>query len=538
MQRFLFLFFAMLALCSGPALSQDARPQGLVIAAQAMEKYLQTLDGTKQAEWKSHFNWESWGPTLVRDESLSTETAEAILPKFYGFHDGLDQAEFLRMRAELKSYLQGTDPPSPVGTCPSFYVRMSKEFVDARLKKQSRSLDLQRETANDIAGAWVTGVAETNVQAQAKLAEFHEQAAIEIRIRGVVRTPHTVATARRFHVHGSSNSQFEGVAHLLLDQDGFHATQPQITAQTQSELDYVDGPRPLRRIAMRQAQKRQGQGEMEGAEIIRATVEQEFKAELAKEIAELNSKFAAYEKFWVMLKRADVAPTKVETKLQQNSLELGLRFTDSGADTQYTGGPRPDDASLELVMHETFLGAFPRRFLKGVWWKAEDFARVQKQLAGIPLDPNEKPELEAWSARWDSREPITIHVTPEVIDCRLAFSHAGIGDQWVKEGILVDAKFTPAVVGAHLVLRRIDRLSISPRSPNIVLSADEEAFFTRKFTELCGESIALENLHPPAGLSVGALALFTTTNVTLEPGWLNLRFRNDDGPLAKLVKSK
>lgn len=509
---------------------------GLTVAARAMEKYLNSLEPTAQSQWKTHFNWDAWGPALTREENPDREVVEAVLPKFYGFGEGLDQAEYLRMRSELKSFLQGTDAPAPIGVHPSFYVRIDKSLIDSRLEKRSKTLELHRETGNQIAGAWVTGDAFTHVDAKAHVIDLHGRAAIEVQLTGLVQTPHTVASARRFHVHGSSTSPFNGVAHILLDKDGFKATSPLIIAQTNSQLSHVDGPRPFRRIAMRAAQKRSGQGEMEGAEIIRQTVKKEFKAELDKEVAKLNEKFSDYEKYWVMLKRADIAPTQVAMTLQQGALELGLCFTDSGADVVHAMKPRLTDGSFEIVMHETFLSAFPRRFLKGVWWKAEDFERTRKELAGIPIDSEEPPpSLEPWSARWDAREPIAISITPENIDCKLHFSHAGIADQWVKDGIVVSLKFLPVVAGAHIELRRVGDVSVEARSPNETLTEEQAAFFARKFTELSGEAIALERLHPPAGLSATALALFTTSNVELEQGWMNVRYRKGEGVIPKIV---
>lgn len=509
---------------------------GLTVAARAMEKYLNSLEPTTQSQWKNHFNWDAWGPTLTREEEPDREVVEAALPRFYGFGEGLDQAEYLRMRAELKSFLQGTDAPAPIGIHPSFYIRIDESLIDSRLEKLSKTLDLQRETGNQIAGAWVTGDAFTHVDAKPHLTDLQGRAAIEVRLTGVVQTPHTVASARRFHVHGSSTSQFNGVAHILLEKEGFRATTPQISAQTDSQLSHVDGPRPFRRIAMRAAEKRSGQGEMEGAAIIRQTVEQEFKAELDKEVAKLNEKFTDYEKYWVMLKRADIAPSQVAMTLQQGALEVGLRFTDSGADVAHTMKPRPADGSFEIAMHETFLSAYPRRFLKGVWWKAEDFERTRKELAGIPIDPKEaQPSLEPWTVKWDAREPIATVITPEHIECKLNFSHAGIADQWVKEGIVVSVQLLPVVAGAHIELRRVGDVSVAARSPNETLTTEQTAFFAKKFTELCGDAIALERLHPPAGLSATAVALFTTSNVELEQGWLSVRYRKGEGVIPKIV---
>lgn len=518
---------------------QEAAPkqQGIFVAAKAMDQYLQSLDAVEQSKWKQHFNWDAWGSALARDQVPDREALEAVLPKFYGFLDGLDQAEYLRMRSELKSYLQGTEPPAPIGVHPSFYVRMDKDLIDSRLDKKSKTLEVHRPTGNYITGAWVTGDATSLIDVKAQLANYQNQAAIEVRIKGTTQTPHTVATSGRFHVHGSATTQSEGVAYVLLDKGDFRATEPQVVARTESQLSHVDGPRPFRRIAIRQAHKRQPQGEMEGAEIVRTTVEDEFKQELAKEVASVNEKLADYQKYWRMLKRADIAPTQISTALIEDTLQLGLRFSDSGADSAHASKPRAPGSSVEITMHETFLSAFPRRFLKGVWWKAEDFEKARKDLAGIPIDPQAPaPSLARWSARWDSREPITMIITPEHIECRLAFSHAGVADQWINEGIFASAKFRPIAAESKIELRRIDPVVVQARSPNAQFSNEMKLFLERQFTHLCGDAIPLQHLNPPAGLSANALALFTTTDVTLEQGWMNISYRKGDGVISKLVK--
>src|SRR5690349_9429661 len=89
--------------------AQESPPKGLVTAAKAMDQYLQTLDQGTQARWKQQFTWDQWGPQLSREVMPERDDLEKALPKFYGLQEGLDQAEFLRMRAEIKSFLQGSD---------------------------------------------------------------------------------------------------------------------------------------------------------------------------------------------------------------------------------------------------------------------------------------------------------------------------------------------------------------------------------------------------------------------------------------------
>jgi hypothetical protein len=530
------LILTAVCLVAANSFAQESPPKGLVIAAKAMDQYLQTLDQGAQARWKQQFAWDQWGPQLRSEVMPERDQLEKALPKFYGLLDGLDQAEFLRMRMELKSYLQGTDPPTPVGVFPSLLIRMDKKLIDARLEKQSRTLNYERPTGNEIAGAWVTGLAHSHVEVNAKLVDFQDQAAIEVRLTGAVRSPHTIASARRFEVHGAATTQTQGVAHLFLDDGKFRSTSPQVSAQTHSQLHYVDGPRPFRRIAMRQAQKRQPQGEAEGAEIVRSTVHQEFQQQLAQETQQINEKLADYEKLWSVLKRVDIAPTQVKTALQGNTLELGLRFTDSGADQARSAAALAEGESLELAMHDTFLSAYPRRFLKGVWWTEKDFEQLRKEIVGVPLDSSpEEASLEKWSARWDPREPFAISVTPEYVECILTFSQVGVSDQWIKEGIVARAKFRPVTNGAQIALGRLGEVEVKPRSPNIELTPEELEFYRRQFSKLCDEAIPLDHLNPFAGVGASALSLFTKTNVSLDSAWLSIKYKKSEGALTKAL---
>ena len=192
---------------------------------------------------------------------------------------------------------------------------------------------------------------------KAHVVPYQNQAAVEVRLTGQLVSPHTVAHSGKFQIHGSAVSQVEGVAYVLLEKGGMKATQPQISVQTHSQLSHADGPFPLRRIAMRVAQKRLPQGETEGAAIVNESVRTEFEKELAAEVAKVNEKLNDYEKSITLLKRLDVVPSDVTTAMVQDKFELGMRFTDSGADELPIRHEGEGERAFEIALHETFLSA-------------------------------------------------------------------------------------------------------------------------------------------------------------------------------------
>lgn len=534
----LFLSFV-LATPTIESIAQDSVAEnGIFAAAEAMAKRLDSFPEPNRSGWKQYLAWDQWGEPLLRGQLPDKELVQAILPKFYGFHEGLDEASFVRMRAELKSYVQGTDSPVAIGALPSFLLRIDKSVIDSRLNKKARTQHQHEETGNWIAGAWVTGEADFEGNVNAHVVPYQDQAAIEVRLKGQLLSPHTVAHSGRFQVHGSAVSRVEGVAYVFWEKGGLRATSPLLSVQTHSEVTGVNGPFPFRRIALRQAQKRQAQGEAEGAAIVNESVTQEFQKELAMEVAKVNEKLSDYEKSITLLKRLDVVPSEVTTAMVKDKLELGMRFSDSGADAlplREGGGER----AFEIALHETFISAFPRKFLNGAWWSAEDFHRLQKDLSGAKSDETLlSTASHGWGARWDWREPVVTTISPEAIECELRFSQARMNDQWVKGGIAVSARFKPRTTEGKIDFQRISDVEVRARKQDSVLSTEEIAFYKSQFTFVCGDAIPLDRLSPPVGIGITALSLFSTSEVTLEKGWINLYFKKAEAKLPAILTSR
>jgi hypothetical protein len=517
---------------------EPAPPQKLTDAAKQMDQYLQSLEQHSQAEWKKYFDWESWGPPLIQEQLPPADHLQTILPRFYGFRKGLDNAAFLRARAELKRYLDGSDIPTIIGKKPSLYIRMDKAVVNDSLAKRARLRDDHSYSQNHIAGAWVTGPTHSHTEVKAQLVPLQERAAIEVRLRGTVSSPQNVAQKGRFRVYGSSVSYADGVAYLILENGAFHATPPQVTVRTENQFSGFSAPPLLRRVARRQACKREPQGEAEGSEIVRREVIKEFSKELAEEVAEVNAKLDKYDTYMALLKAIDIAPSKIDTALVQDTLQLGLNFGDSGAEAAPAPRALVKESPLEISMHQSFLTAFPRKFMKGAWWSEVEFDQLRKALA--PLRENETLtagalDNESWGARWDWVDPVSIEIRDGVVECKLAFSNARIKDQWVKAGLLLTAKFQPEASPGKIGFRRVGEVRIEAKKPNTELTAEEEAFFKRQFSVVCGDFIPLNNLNPAAGIAATAVSLFSTASMSIEDQWLNVSYRKLENPVTKLV---
>jgi hypothetical protein len=508
----------------------------LFSAALDLQKHIDSMPEPTRRTWVKYLNWDAWGPMLLRNETPDRDTLSSVLPRFYGFSAGLDAVAMLRMRGELKSHLDGAEPPVVIGDLPSVYVRLDRAIVDNLLAKKSKTTERRQETGNWIAGAWVTGDAHASIGALARLVSHQEQAAIEVRVSGTIAAPNTISQSGRFHVHGSANSQVDGVVYLTWNEGKFQPGEPQLSVNTNSQLSHVDGPIPFRRLAMRVARKRQPQGEVEGAEIIRRSVIKEFKKELAEEVAQINQKVDEHGGKLAILKALDIVPNSISTALVNDKLELGLRYSDSGALQAPESRRFKPDSAFDVTLHETVLSAFPRKFLKGDWWSAERFSELQRDISGKKLDEyfGEKTNepVDGWGARWDWSEPVRTLITKEHIECRLAFSHARMGNQWTSGGLLVSAKFKPVSNEGQLAFQRIGEVDVKTKQPNTELSIEETAFYKKQFEEICGESIPVSSLSPPAGVSLTLLSLFTSSDAELEAEWMNMSFRRNDEKLA------
>ena len=101
---------AVILLASVSQAQESRETNGLTGTALAMAKHLESFPEPNRGQWKLYFGWEQWGEPLSRQQLPDQEIVRAILPRFYGFFDGLDDPTFLRMRTELKSYVEEETP--------------------------------------------------------------------------------------------------------------------------------------------------------------------------------------------------------------------------------------------------------------------------------------------------------------------------------------------------------------------------------------------------------------------------------------------
>lgn len=518
---------------------QRHAPQALISAATKVQAHLASMPASQETEWKTHLHWEEWGPELSQARLPERQNLEAVTHRFYGVREGLEHPALVQMRKELTSFLEGDAALPANASHPALMIRVNPSILTEELAKFSRNRQGQRDTGAWIAGAWVTGKAHSDAKVTAHLAPYGDAAALELRVRGTVQSPHTVARSGAFEVHGSAVSQLEGVSYLYLDQMEIRATEPKFSARTDSSITRIEGPKPLRGIARWQANKKQDQGESEGANLVASQAKEELKKELAVELQKANAELSATGKYPILLKRADLVPTLVTTGLQSSAVQLGLRFPDSGADQPLQLRDLSPQTALEVSMHESLLAAFVANFVRGSTWTDADFARMQRELTGT--NANEMligAAPQRWAARWDWRVPIAAKINSQGLHYQLAFTEIWINGRPLDAGLSMKASYKPVSKRWGIEFHRIGDVSISAFDPNRPLSADDAEFLQRKFSALFGKTVFLDGLSPPAGGGWDGLASFSISEVRLEDsGWMIISSRQD-APKATTVSNK
>jgi hypothetical protein len=291
-------------------------------------------------------------------------------------------------------------------------------------------------------------------------------------------------------------------------------------------------------LAYRRAQERRGQGEAEGEAIIAARATQEFKDELSAELRAANEQISEQGPYHVLLKRADLVPTQISTKLSASAVEVGMRFLGGAASAPPPARELPAESGFEVAMHESLVSAFTGNFLRGSWWTDQSFTRMQKDLTGG--NTNEMligSTPQRWSVRWDWRQPLAAKITPEFIEYDLAFSKARIDERTLENGLRVKARFVPSVTRWGLEFRRLGNVEVRSLKPEQELAAEDAAFFTRKFSGLFDESVYLDGLSPPAGGGWDGLAAYMISGVRLEAGWFSLEARKKAGESGLIAQA-
>lgn len=505
------------------AMQASAEPASLSQAARSMGAYLDSMPEPNQKGWKAYFNWDAWGPALASGQ-VDLEVLKTATPQFYGFHEGLEQKVFQKMRDELDLFLQSQPHlkrPSPAGTFPQLFLRTQRSLVEEALLKGGQTTEQSQYSGHWIAGAWVTGISKSLASATPRLTTFNGQAAVEIQVKGTVQSPDSVAHKGPFRMHSSAVSAVNGVAYLYLDKDQVRATEPVVTASTQSTLGKIEGPRLLQGIARRQAGKKRGQAERESSQIVASEAAEQMKSQIAEQVAEANRQFKEFDKYKVLLNRIQMEPLSTLTGLSSNSIQVGLRLPGGGAAAPL--GPRAlrGGDTLEISMHESLLGSIGVHVLGGAWWTDESFFSFQKELTGTSAN-----ELligvypERWAVQWDWARPALTRITPEWVEYELGFSAAIVdGVRW--PGVRVTAKYKPLPTRSGLEFQRLGSVELKG-----ALSPEQAEFYRRKFSALLGESVYLDGLNPPAGGGWDTLSGYFNSSVQLEAGWLHIGYAN------------
>lgn len=501
-------------------------PKQLISAAAAMQGFLEAMPEPNRSDWKYHFEWDKWGSELAKGRLPERKVLEGVTSRFYGVYEGLEQPSLVKMRSELQQYLHGNNAPLDLATQPGLVIRLNPTLITSQLSKFSRAKTDIRQTGNWIAGAWVTGTAYCQTNVSAELVSLGNSAAIAVRVAGAINSPHNIAHKDSFQVHSSSNSQLAGVSYLYLEKEVIRASEPQFSAQTHSQLSHVEGPRLFSRVAMRQASKKQGQGEAEGSQLIAAQATEELKSELTRELKQINEPLAEQGHYHVLLKRADLLPTLVTTALSPGSLQLGIRFPDSAAQQPLPARNLAQDTAFEVGIHESLAAPFTANFLRGSFWTDVDFARAQKELTGT--SSNEMligAHPERWGLRWDWRKPLTAMITKDYIEYTFNFSEARIDNRNLESDVIVKSRYKPSSARWGLEFSRLGDVEVTTSTNKLQFGTTDLALLRRKFSSLLGETIYLDGLTPPAGGAWDGLAIYEISEARLEQGWFVLSAR-------------
>lgn len=517
--------------------SNGAAPQPLVSAANELQKHLTALPEPSRSDWKTYLSWDKWGEDLAQSRLPEREILESVTHRFYGVREGLEHPAMVTMRSELTRLLKHGAMHEAAASHPALLIRANPSLITDELAKFSRTRQDHRDMGAWIAGAWVTGKAHSDANVTAQLVPYQDAAAIEVRVRGTIDSPHTIARSGAFEVHGSAKSQLEGVSYLYLDGMQVRATEPRFSARTDSSVSHVDGPKPLRGIAKRKAHKKQDEGESEGARLVASQATEELQKELDVEVRKANAELSEQGKYPILMKRTDLAPTLIKTGLSSGAVQVGFGFPGAGADQLPNLGELSPQTPLEVSMHESLLAAFAANFVRGSTWTDADFSRMQRELTGT--NANEMligATPHRWSARWDWDEPIQVKVTPEGLHYQLQFSRARIDDREINASFSVKASYQPVSKRWGIEFHRIGTTDIRIIHPNHSFSDKDAQFVAQKFSALFGEIVFLDGLSPPHGGGWDGLAAFAISGVRLQPGWMIISSRQAPTPPIAISK--
>jgi hypothetical protein len=547
---------------------------------------LAAMPAPAQAEWHVYLKWDDWAKPIVAGAAADASTMKRCSWRFYTAEKGFENPLILAARAALTDYLSFDEAILQAGDDvegefrrrlarlsdavegekvdyadleaaawwlaatgqggsaladvqrrfrhPAIVLQIHRELIETKLDQFENTTHDVRAAPRRIQGNTVNGISTIDSTVAAELIDDGAQAKLRITSRGHVNAPHNTSHSGRVSVTSSSTSDFTVTSDLYFDGERFAMTPPQAHANTQSRIKSINAPRLIRRAAERRVQGSRAGAERE----VESMIETEAIATITERMNRAIDKVTAKsENFLSFLTRTGNKAVRWKTGLSDTAINLGFapRTLSGLTALPHEMPPLTGEQTLGLSIHDSGIESILRSLVGGKTWTDVNFSQLQRELTGgnseefmIGLEP------ERWNARWDWRQPVRIHFTPDYATVRYRFSRIEIDGSAYEIPFEVSARMTVAAPPIGFEMTLLEPAAVASVDPNQQLPPHFQAFLEHKFRGLFGKKFALDGMQFPAGGALDGMSVFRVSAISLEPNWVHLRYTNRK-PQARLV---
>jgi hypothetical protein len=428
------------------------------------------------------------------------------------------------------------DPKSPPD--PNFLAEIRAPLVNAAI---GQTFDRPEYISEQVYGAQVTGSGRSQGAISVTLVPSPNMAVLDLNLRGVTNS-RTVGVKGRVQVYTNNLTTFAAVKRVCLTPEGASACPAGAAVDQDTDLACVTTSfkcRPVdcltRRVAGRVFQRKEEEGEREGAGRIARRLEEGFDKETGEQLAKANESFRR--EFREPLEKRGIYPDSLAMSTTADAVHVRGRL---GA-TPDLSAPPPvtPDSEVAIRVHESLPNTASTRQFGGKTYDGEKLTKEFDELFGPRGKKDKKSppkkadtEVEITFAKVnpietrfrDSKVSITIHGTRfkaedeeyEAMDITARYvlrkTAAGLEAVREKELVIVPPDYVPGktkLKSSQIALRRILQRRLDP--------------------EVFPERFDLKEITPTGDLA--KLGTLVTTQAEAIDGWLVIGLKRSGSPV-------
>ncbi len=376
--------------------------------------------------------------------------------------------------------------------------------------------------AEMVMGSYLRGVAITEGQLALGMAPSTDHGTLEILLRDHVNCPANVADRRRVSVHTSTYTTIDAKKQIFVNDQGLRLARAGAQAATNVNIQDIDAPRLVERVAWRRASQMMPEAETMTSRRAESEAASSLDQQADASLGKINDVFC--QKVRSPLIRFNALPSEINVWTDPTHLHFSLcQHNDSQLAITGPAPTLPSNYDIGGCVHESMINNLAESMAGGRSVNDKTWLEMMHLILGAP--PRAlwiHDRAERWSVTFARELPVLVRFEEDRIALTLHLSGVTRGSQFIERPAEIQVSFVPKITREGPSLFREGELAV--RVENDLDEAPLRDFLTRRFGAIFPPELYFYGLTPPAGGSLGKLRLLKLVEFRSGAGWLTVAY--------------